>query len=501
MKIRTRLALLFTFITAAILLAFAFVIYYSARENREREFYSLLKKEGLTKAKLFFDTKVDAKILQDIYRSNREILSEVEVAIYDTGFNLLYHDAVDIDVVKETEGMIDEIGRKGELKFYQGDWQVIGFRYRYRNDDYIITAAAYDQYGFSKLNSLLKSICAVFIVSVLFIYAAGLFLSKKAFDPVKEMTEKARRISATSLYLRINSNRNRDELSELADTFNDMLSRLENSFNVQKQFVYNISHELRTPLTAIIAELELSLGKASNASEYKSTIKNALSDAKKIVRLLNSLLDLAKASYDPTEISLKPVRIDEVLLDARQQVLQVNPDYKIEIAFEREPDDERQLIINGNEYLLKVAFANLMENGCKFSNDKTSTVAISFGSSTINSGSWIEGAERRIKARDDSEKSKSFGFGLKKETKPEIFAYSSVIVLHFKDRGIGISEDDLKNIFTPFYRGENKHFAVGSGIGLCLTQKIILLHKGMISVFSKQGEGTTFLIKLPNEHL
>ncbi len=494
MKIRTRLALLFTSITAAILLAFAFILYYSAGENREKEFYSLLKKEGLTKAKLFFETKVDAKILQDIYRSNREILSEVEVAIYDNNFNLLYHDAVDIDVVKETKQMVDEITQKGELTFYQEDWQVVGFKYRYRDNDYVITAAAYDQYGFSKLNSLLKDICAVFIISVLFIYVAGLFLSKKAFDPVREMIEKARRISATSLYLRLNSSRNRDELSELADTFNDMLSRLENSFNAQKHFVYNISHELRTPLTAIITELELSLDKASDASEYKNAIKNVLLDAQKMVRLLSSLLDLAKASYDPTEISLRPIRIDEVLLDARQQVLQINPDYKIEVAFEQEPDDERQLIIDGNEYLLKVAFANLMENGCKFSNDKTSTVTISFRSSAINP----KGMEQGIKAHSDSKKTKVFGFGLKKETKPEIIDDSSLLVLNFKDKGIGISEDDLKNIFTPFYRGENKHFADGSGIGLSLTQKIVSLHKGVISVFSKPGQGTSFLVELPN---
>lgn len=118
MKIRTRLTILFTVITATILLAFASVIYFSAKKNREKEFYSILKKEAITKANLFFNAKVDAKTLQDIYRNNREILNEVEVAIYDTGFNLLYHDAVDIDYVKETPEMINEIFQKGEIQFY-----------------------------------------------------------------------------------------------------------------------------------------------------------------------------------------------------------------------------------------------------------------------------------------------------------------------------------------------------------------------------------------------
>jgi len=452
MKIRTRLTILFTVITATILLAFASVIYFSAKKNREKEFYSILKKEAITKANLFFNAKVDTKTLQDIYRNNREILNEVEVAIYDIGFNLLYHDAVDIDYVKETPEMINEIFQKGEIQFYQQDWQVIGLRYEYKNKNYIITATAIDQYGYNKLNSLLKNSIIVFIISIIFIYIAGLYFSKKAFDPVMDMIEKAKVISATNLDLRLNNNGKKDELSELANTFNEMLNRLENSFDAQKHFVSNISHELRTPLAAIITELELSTNKEKSVAEYKSTIQNALGDAKKLVRLLNSLLDLAKASYDPSEIAFKPIRIDEILLDARQQVQQANSDYKIDIVFEQEFENENQISINGNEYLLKVAFANLFENGCKFSKNKQSSVSISF-------------------ERDK-------------------------IQLRFTDKGIGISENDLKHIFTPFYRGENKKYAEGNGIGLSLTQKIILLHKGTISVSSKLDEGTTFSVEL-----
>ena len=452
MKIRTRLTILFTLITATILLAIAYVIYFSAKKNREREFYSILKKEAITKANLFFNAKVDTKTLQDIYRNNREILNEVEVAIYDTGFNLLYHDAVDIDYVKETPEMINEIFQKGEIQFYQQDWQVVGLRYEYNNKNYIITATAIDQYGYNKLNSLLKNSIIVFIISIIFIYLAGLYFSKKAFDPVKDMIEKAKVISVTNLDLRLNSNGSKDELDELANTFNEMLNRLENSFDAQKHFVSNISHELRTPLAAIITELELSTNKEKSVAEYKSIIQNALGDAKKLVRLLNGLLDLAKASYDPSEIAFKPIRIDEILLDAREQVQKANSDYKIEIVFEQEFENENQISINGNEYLLKVAFANLFENGCKFSKDRQSSVFISF-------------------ERDK-------------------------IQLRFTDNGIGISENDLNYIFTPFYRGENKIYAEGNGIGLALTHKIILLHKGTISVSSKQNEGTTFYVEL-----
>lgn len=452
MTIRTRLTILFTLITATILLAFATVIYYTAKENRENEFYALLKKEAITKANLFLNASVEKQTLQDIYHNNRKILNEVEVAIYDTAFTLLYHDAVDIDFVKETKQMIDDINQQGEISFYQEDWQVIGLRYEFQGRNFIVTAAAIDQYGYNKLDNLFKTIIIVFIISILVIYIAGRFFSKKAFEPIKEMTAKAATISATNLDLRLPENGTKDELSELANTFNEMLNRLENSFDAQKHFVSNISHELRTPLAAIITELELSANKERNAAEYKTAINNALNDAKKLVRLSNSLLDLAKANYDPSEIAFKAIRIDETLLDARHQVQKANHDYKIDIHFENDFENDNQISVNGNEYLLKVAFVNLFENGCKFSGNKQCNVSVFF----------------------ENEK----------------------IKLRFTDKGIGISEDDLKNIFVPFYRGDNKNFADGNGIGLSLTQKIILLHKGSISVSSKQNEGTTFFVEL-----
>ncbi len=454
MKIRTRLTLLFTLIMAAILLAFASIIYYSAKGNREKAFFSSLKKEALTKSDLFFDAQVDAAVLQNIYKSNRQILNEVEVTIYDTSFNLIYHDAVDIDFVKETPQMIKEIYQNREKEFYQDDWQVVGLRHTFSNKDYIIIAASYDQYGYKKLNSLFKNIIFAFTISILFIYLAGYFFSKKALDPIKDMIGQAKLISATNLDLRLNNNGSKDELSELANTFNEMLSRLENSFDAQQHFVSNISHELRTPLAAIITELELSIHKKRSIEEYKSAVQNALSDAKKLVRLSNSLLDFAKASYDPSKISFKPVRIDEVLLDARLQLQQATPLYKIDIHFAYYFENEDEISVNGNEYLLKTAFVNLFENGCKFSNDHQSTVSVSFVDKTI--------------------------------------------VFVFSDKGVGIKEEDLKSIFTPFFRGENKKIADGNGIGLSLTQKIIQLHKGTITATSVPSKGSEFRIELPH---
>lgn len=453
MNIRNKLTLLFTFLFAVILLFLTVFIYISSAETRKDEYYKRLRQLAITKADLLLGAKVAPDVLQLIYK-NADSLFQEEVAIYDTSFKLLYHDAVDIDKVKETQAMIDEIIEKGEIQFKIGKLQAVGFLYHYRGADYVITTAALDEYGLTKLNNLKYTLLLSSLSSLLLIIIAGRLFAKRALKPVTEMVDKVEEITATNLDLRINTENPRDEIGVLADTFNLMLDRLENSFDSQKQFVSNISHELRTPLSTIIAELELSQYKDRSNDEYKQVIELALNDAKKLVRLSNSLLDFAKASYDQTGISFKKIRLDEILLDARSQTIQGNPHYKVNIVFKNEIDNERNITINGNEYLLRVSFINLIENACKFSKDHQCTILISF---------------------------------IKGNT-----------VLSFKDNGIGIPEEDIPLLFNPFYRGKNKSFVDGNGIGLPLTEKIMIMHNGEISVESTINQGTTFIIKLPH---
>lgn len=453
MKIRTKISLLFIFLSVIILFAFASLIYLSAKRDREVQFFTRLKKEAVTKANLFFDAQVSAKTLQRIYKNNRQTISEVEVAIYDSTFNLVYHDASELDFVKETKEMMHTVFSNGQVRLQKNNWDIIGIKYKYEGKKYLVTAAAYDQFGYNKLQTLFESTIAFFVLSIIMIYIIAYFFALHVLDPIREMTDKAKQISGTNLDLRLVTTPDKDELTELAETFNQMLNRLENSFDAQKSFVSNISHELRTPLAAIVAELELTSEKERTNTEYKLAIHNALNDARKMVRLSNSLLDFAKASYDPSEISFRLVRIDELILDACLLIQKSNPDYKIDIHFEEDFEDDAQISVNANEYLLKTAFVNLMENGCKFSPEKQMLVSIFFDKNGI--------------------------------------------LVSFEDHGIGISEKDLERLFTPFFRGENKSHADGNGIGLSLTKRIVELHGGTIQVKSIKTQGTTFLVHLP----
>ncbi len=424
-------------------------IYYSSKEAREKSFYGELQNEAIAKADLFFQSSLPEQEMHQLYKNNNRTLNEVQVAIYDNNKELIYHDDAKVDYVKETPAMLSEIFLKKKISFFLDDLQVIGMVYQYNGKSYAVTAAAYDKYGYEFLTHLLTISIIAFISILILIYLAGILLSKKALSPLSDMVSQIKKITAGRLQLRLQTTaEKKDELNELAQNFNGMLERLENSFDAQKYFVSNISHELRTPLSAIITELELASEKDQTKEEYQQTIRYALGDARNMVKLSNSLMDLAKASYDPNEISFSEVRLDEVLLESYSKTIKENEGYRalLNIA---DTVEEQQLVIQGNEYLLRVAFNNLIDNACKYSPEHLCSI--------------------------------------------EVNATEGTLQIRFINTGIVISPKDLEHIFEPFYRSENAKKEKGHGIGLFLTEKIIHLHNAVITVTS-DNKATIFTV-------
>lgn len=453
MKIKTKIALRYSIITAILMAAFATIVYFVSAHDREIGFYDDLYKEGISKANLYFEAKASPETMHSIYKNNIEYIDEVEVAIYTTQFDLLYHDAKDIDIVKETPELISKIiNSKKNIDFYVDKHQAVGFIFHHNNTQYIVTATAFDGYGYSKLNRLIINLSILTVVCIILSFILGYFLARRALKPVSMMSDKMKDITANNLDTRLLTYQENDEFGELASSFNKTLDIIESSFESQKMFVSNVSHELRTPLAALVGEIDYALLKERTIKEYIDTLQNSKYDATRLIKLVNGLLDLAKANYDGNKISMSEVRIDEILLDAREDVLRANPQYKVDMQFIHSTEDDAELTVWGNEYLLKTAFSNLMENNSKFSDNKTSTVKISSVDNSLH--------------------------------------------ISFSDTGIGIPPEDLENIFKPFYRGTNKEFIDGYGIGLALVDKVIKIHKGRIQIKSTVGAGTIFSIEL-----
>ncbi|OIN61054.1 sensor histidine kinase [Arsenicibacter rosenii] len=453
MKIRNRLTILFTAIITAILLFFAITVYLAYADFRDEQYEKRLEQQAYTKARLLLEGQISPSVLKVIYQNQPNTLFQEEMAVYDEHNQLIYHDDIREDFVKETSAMLRQICQNGKLRFKQENRQVVGFLYQHGEKTYIVTAAAYDEYGLSKLANLRNTIAITFIISILVVVIAGRFFARQALAPMADVVRQVGQITATSLHNRVPEGNGRDEIAELAITFNLMLDRLEKSFAAQQQFVSNVAHETGTPLAGIIAELDLAQRRPRQTAEYEQIIQRVLNDARRLGRLTDGLLNLAKASYDPSVITMKPLRIDEVLLDSSHEVIRKRAGYRVDIAFDPKTDTGEPILVRGNEYLLRVAFANVMENSCKFSADHHCLV--------------------------------------------KIMPAEHGCAVYFEDQGIGIQPGDIPHLFTPFYRGSQARQAEGHGIGLSLTHRIVTLHNGRISVSSIPGKITVFCIHLP----
>jgi signal transduction histidine kinase len=255
------------------------------------------------------------------------------------------------------------------------------------------------------------------------------------------------------LNLRIDEGNRKDEIAQLAMTFNQMLQRLEEAFILQRDFVANAAHELRTPFTVMLAEVEYSLMHDRSVDQYKHVLENLTDEIKQMSNLSNGLLELARMSLDDNYFERKNVRIDELLIETCDEILRGNYAYNIKLFIDDLPEDESSLLLSGNGQLLKIAIRNIIENGCKFSDGKVVKIYL-----------LIE--ERNIK-------------------------------IEIEDRGIGISSEDLTHIFQPFFRGKNTQFIAGYGLGLALTKKVVELHCGEIKVDTTLGVGSKFTILFP----
>lgn len=203
MKIRTALTLKYTCITATIFLLCMVLIYLVSEHTRDQTFFRNLKSEGITKANLFLAGQVDAKTMQSVYLNNRKFINEVEVAVYTTDFHMLYHDAIHNDIVKETQVMINEIIQKKEIEFHIGKYQGIGMFFHYKGKDYIVTAAAYDGYGYDNLVGLQETLICLFIIGLSLLFIAGYVLAKLSLKPIRNIVNEAETITASHIDRRI----------------------------------------------------------------------------------------------------------------------------------------------------------------------------------------------------------------------------------------------------------------------------------------------------------
>jgi signal transduction histidine kinase len=454
MNIRSKLTLRFISITAVIIMLASVFIYLFSSNYRREDFYGRLQSKANNTAKLLIEVdEVDTELLRRLEKDNPISLPEEKIVIYNYQDSLLFT-TDEAEIIKIDSILFDRIRLEDEVRFTQNNFEVLGFLFKGQYDRFVVIAAATDIYGHRKLQNLLAILVTVFAVSMVVTSVAGWFFAGKALQPIARVVDRVDEISITSLNLRVDEGNGKDEIAKLAQRFNSMLSRLESSFATQKNFISNASHELRTPLTAITGQLEVILLSARSADEYKGVINSVLDDIKNLNKLSNRLLLLAQASTLEPEKRLSPIRIDELIWQAQDDLMKHNPQFTIHIDLDESLDDEHKLTIRGDEQLVRTLFANLMENACKYSDNRMCNVFIRPSNGGI-----------------------------------------SVLV---KDSGIGIPADQVNRIFEPFFRGRNTSRIKGHGIGLSMVSGILKMHDGSMEIETRENHGTTITVHLPD---
>ena len=285
------------------------------------------------------------------------------------------------------------------------------------------------------------------VVSVL----GGWFLAGRALRPVDDITLTAQRIAGGDLTQRIETT-SKDEIGRLANTFNNMIGRLEASIRQIRQFSADASHELRTPLTITKGETELALRKPRSPEVYREALESNLEEIDRMSRIVEELLFLSRADLGEVHVASDPVQLDTLVQEIQMQAMVLGKEQQISTTLGQvEP-----LRVSGDEWRLRELILNVVDNAVKYSLPR----------GTVELGLTQHRGMARVTVRD---------------------------------HGIGMTPEEQRLVFDRFYRTDaaRAHAQKGTGLGLSICKWIAEAHHGTIEVTSTFGQGSCFTISLP----
>ncbi|MGH9466590.1 MAG: sensor histidine kinase [Terriglobales bacterium] len=297
-------------------------------------------------------------------------------------------------------------------------------------------------------------------VTVVLSAVGGSVMAKRTLKPVTDMTHAAQSISASNLSRRLPTRGRRDELDELAETFNAMIARLQQSFEKMNEFAGNVSHELRTPLQAMQGETELALIAGAPLGECRRVLESNLEEIDRLNRMIRNLLVLAQADAGEMKPRLEAMDLNELVRDLVEQMRVVAQAHELELRAET----AAPVPLQADSLRVRQMVLNLIDNAVKY---------------TPPGGRIEVRVERAVLPRGRTE--------------------ARLLV---RDTGMGITAEDLPHIFDRFYRADKSRTRSaageeGCGLGLPIVKWVAETHGGTVEVRSVPGHGSSFLVRLP----
>lgn len=444
MQIRKKITITYIALSGFSTLLLCIVIFSLFKQNNQYYFIQRLQDRAKIASSAYYHKNLEHKeYFKDFKKKGLEELVEENDFVLKVNSKNSFEYNTDLHLPPE---FYNDIMKKGSSWIEENHRYYYGQLFNEGGQKYIVIVTAIDRRGSTNTIYILQILFIGGFAFIILAYFFGVFLAKRVINPIARITNEVHRISASNLHNRLAESDGKDEISDLTKTFNDMLDRLETSFEIQANFINNASHELKTPITTIIAETEIMLLKKRATEEYVLTLENINKQASKLGNLTESLLKLTQTGYDGTKQVLDMARIDEILFEVKASIDTFFPDNRVNIKINSIPEDETLLTIPCNIPLLELALNNIISNAVKYSDNDEVFVNLSVDHSKIK------------------------------------------IVI--TDIGIGIPPEDIPYLYEPFFRGKIASKYNGYGLGLPLAMKIIRMHNGELQIQSETGKGT-----------
>lgn len=304
---------------------------------------------------------------------------------------------------------------------------------------------------------ILKNILLItYPLILILLYLFARFFAGRSIIPVSTIIETSGKITKDNLKTRIPLPNNKDELFALSQTINNLLDRVENAIEREKQFTSDASHELRTPLAVIKGTMEVLIRKPRNQQEYEEKIQFCISEVDRLNHMVDQLLLLARFENQKQNIKRESIYLNALILDNLTRFSEKIENKKLKVITSFDED----YYIESDNYLVSIIVSNLISNAIKYSNNET---------------------EINIKLLNEN----------------------GNIVFSISDNGIGIVPEDIEKIFTSFYRSNvaNHTQIKGTGLGLSIVKRLCDLLKIEITLTSEIDKGTTFIIRFSDVNL
>jgi heavy metal sensor kinase len=455
-SIRLRLTLWYVLLLAIILAGFSAGIYLTLRHNlyanlddsletRANDLLSLVNYEGASPT------------LSQSVSTNSPDLGEQFIRVYDSSGRLTFDSSGEAGAVPADAEAVQRALANGTVTH---GISVTGDPFRVRivpiEQGGRITGALEVGRAAEDLSDTLRSLLLIlgiaYPVTLAVTGLGGLFLAGRALSPVDKLTRLARRISAEDLSQRLNLHLPDDELGWLARTFDEMIARLEDAFQRQRQFTADSSHELRTPLTAIKGQVEVALTRPREPAAYRDVLQAVNEEVDRLIRLVGSLLTLARADAGQIPIALEAINLPDLVAGAIEQVRGAAAQREVDLEAAPGPP----VALEGDEDLLLQLLLNLLDNAIKCT-PPGGRVTAGWGTNDTQVELWV------------------------------------------RDTGVGIAPEYLPHIFDRFYRVDKARSRAegGAGLGLSICRWIAEAHGGAMSVETELGQGSTFTARLP----